>query len=80
MWLFRHEMPKMFGKNKMPMLSFLSVTMSVTLVCLRESPSILNSPQKAYCFDVSRLIYHMETEDLSKSAPAQTSPTEHLLL
>lgn len=64
----------------MPLSSFLSLTMSVTPVCLRENPSILNSPQKAYCFDVPRLIYRMETEDLSKSAPSQTSPAEHLLL
>lgn len=58
----------------------LSVTMSVTLVCLCESPSVLSCSQKAYCFDAPRLIYRMETEDLSESSPAQTSPTEHLLL
>jgi len=47
---------------------------------LRESRPVLNCSQKAYCFDAPRLIYRMETEDLSESTPAQTSPTEHLLL
>ncbi len=65
--LFKHWKSQNVWENQMPQPSFLSVTMSVTLVCLRERPSILTSPQKAYCFDVPRLIYRMETEELSKS-------------